>query len=86
MNQNKTGLILGLFAAFIHLVWSVFVLLGWAQPLLNFIYSMHSLSNPFVVAPFSLGRSLGLIVIAFIMGYIIGSIFSFIWNKIHTTG
>ncbi len=83
INRNKTALALGSFVAFMHLVWSLLVLLGWAGPLLNFIYTMHSISVPVTVLPFNLGRSIGLILITFVVGYVVGLIFSTIWNKVH---
>lgn len=82
MNQHKTGLVLGSFAAFWHLVWVVLVAFGWAQPLMDFIYRMHSLTNPNMVAPFDLMRSVWLIIIAFCVGYVAGNVFAFFWNKI----
>ena len=82
MNSHKVALAVGSFAALWHLVWSVLILLGWAQPLLNFILSMHSLNNPYVVQSFDLGRSLGLIIVAFVVGYIVGTVFVKIWKSI----
>jgi hypothetical protein len=83
LNGKKLGLTLGSFAAFIHLVWSVLVGLGWAQPFMDFARKMHSMSNPTTILPFDLGRSILLIVIAFIMGNIMGNIFAYFWNKFH---
>ena len=83
MSAKKTGLVLGSFLGLWHLVWSVLVALGWAQPLLDFIYNMHSLNNPFMVMPFNLGRSVGLIVITFFVGYVVGSVLAMLWNKFH---
>ena len=83
MNQKKVGLVLGSFVGLIHLVWSLLIAFGWAQPLMNFIYGMHSLNNPFTVMPFSLGRSAGLVVITFAVGCIVGNVFAMIWNKFH---
>ena len=80
---KKLGLALGSFAALVHIVWVVLIALGWAQPLMDFVYKMHSMNNPFTVAPFDLGRSVGLIVIAFLMGNIIGNVFALVWNKVH---
>ena len=83
MNKHKVGLVLGSFAALIHLGWSILIALGFADPLMDFIYKMHSLNNPFVVAPFDLTRSIELIVIAFIIAYVVGNIFAVLWNKFH---
>ena len=83
MNQRKTGLALGTFAAFVHVVWVFLVALGWAEPWINFVYRMHFINNTFTIMSFDLGRGIGVIVIAFIMGNIVGNIFAFVWNKIH---
>ena len=83
MNGNKIGLVLGSFLGLMHLGWSVLVALDWGQGLLDFIYKMHSLNNPFTVLPFDLGRSLGLVVITSAIGYVVGNIFATLWNKFH---
>ena len=83
MNGKNFGLVLGSFAALWHLVWVILIALNWAQPLMDFVYKMHSLNNPLVVMQFDLMRSIGLIVIAFIMGNIVGNVFAIVWNKVH---
>ncbi len=83
LNKNKTGFALGLFAGFMHLVWSLLILFGWAEPLLNFIYNLHSISIPITVESFDLGKSVALIVVTAIVGYVFGYIFATIWNKVH---
>lgn len=83
MNKNKIGLILGSFAGLFHLVWGLLIVFGLAQPLLDFIYNLHSLNNPFTVMPFDLVRTLGLIVVTFLVGYVFGYVFAMIWNKFH---
>ena len=83
MNGKKVGLILGSFAALIHLVWVLLIALGWAQPFMDFVYRMHSLNNPYMVMQFDLMRSVGLIIIAFIMGNIVGNVLAMLWNKFH---
>jgi hypothetical protein len=83
MNKNKIGLVLGSFLGLFHLVWGLLIAIGFAQPLLDFIYNMHSLNNPFTVASFDLARSVGLIVVTFLVGYMVGYVFATIWNKFH---
>ncbi len=83
MSEKKVALVLGSFAGLMHLVWSVLVALNWAQPVLNFIYNLHSLTNPFRVLPFDFMRSLALIVVTFLVGYAVGYIFATLWNKLH---
>jgi hypothetical protein len=83
MNKHKMGLVLGSFVAFVHIVWSVLIAFGWAQPWMDFVLRMHSLNNPYFLLPFDLTRSLGLIILTFLVGYILGNIFAMIWNKLH---
>ena len=83
MNNNKVGLILGSFMGLFHLVWGILVALGMAQGLLDFVYNLHSLNNPFTVMPFNFMSTVGLIIFTFIVGYVFGYVFAMIWNKIH---
>lgn len=83
LNGKKVGLALGSFAAFLHVIWAILVALNWAEPLLDFVYRMHFLQNPFTFMPFDLGRSLLLIILAFIIGNIMGNLFSFFWNRVN---
>ena len=83
MNTHKTGLAVGMFVSLWHLVWEILIGLGLAQPLINFILSMHSLNNPYTIKPFNIGTAIGLIVLTYIVGYIVGSVFATIYNKFH---
>ena len=83
MNRHKVGLALGAFAGLVHLVWEVLISLGLAQGLMNFIFTMHSLNNPYTVMPFDLSRAVSLVILTSIIGYIVGSVFALILNKIH---
>lgn len=83
MNEKKLGLILGSFFGLMHLLWSILIALGFAQSFLNFVFNMHSLNNPYMVMPFDLMRSIGLIIITSVVGYIVGNILAMIWNKFH---
>ncbi len=83
LSTKKTGLTLGALVGSIHIVWSLLILFGWARPILNFIFGLHSLSNPYMVYSFDLVRSIELVVLTAIVGYIVGFAFASIWNKIH---
>jgi len=84
LDKNKVGLALGGFAAFMHLVWSVLVALGLAQPLVDFITYLHMVSNPYTISEFNLSLAIGLIVITGVVGYVFGWIFSYICNWAHS--
>jgi hypothetical protein len=83
LNQQKVALTLGLFAAGIHVVWSLLVVLSWAQPILDFIFWLHMVENPYKVAQFNPLAALYLIIVTFVVGYFVGWIFSWLWNKLH---
>jgi hypothetical protein len=83
MDTKKFALALGSFVGVMHLMWAILVAIGFAGPLLNFIYEMHFLQIPFSIAPFSFGRALSLIVVSFAVAYAVGIIFGTIWNKVH---
>lgn len=84
MHKNSWGLILGTFIGGFHLIWAVLVATGLAQPLLDFIYFLHLLNNPFVVQSFDALTALELVAFTFVVGYIIGWIIAFLWEKMHS--
>ena len=67
MNKHKLGLAFGSFMALFHLVWGLLIAFGMAQSLLDFIYNLHSLNNPFMVMPFDIVRTIGLIIFTFLV-------------------
>jgi hypothetical protein len=83
MNKHKVGLVLGSFSAVVHLVWSILVMLGWAQPLYSWILSLHAIETPVVIGAMSIGGAIALIVTAFVVGNIVGWIFASVWNWIN---
>jgi len=81
INKNKAGLAVGFFLGFVHLVWGILVALGIAQALLDFILKIHMISLPMTVGPFSLTKTIVLIIVTFVIGYIFGWLVAFFWNK-----
>jgi len=49
---------------------------------LDWIFTIHSLANPYFVLPFNLAGSLTLVGTTFVIGYVFGWAFANIWNKI----
>lgn len=86
LNKNKTGLVLGIFAALLHAVWAIAVLIGVAQTYLDWIFPMHFINSVFEVATFSIVNAIILIVLAFIGGYVCGWVFAALWNWIEKSG
>lgn len=83
LNQGKVALIAGTFTALIHIFWAGLVAFGLAQGLLDFIYSVHFLNNPFAVAQFNITTAVVLTAFTFVVGYIFGYLFAYLWNYLH---
>lgn len=83
VNATKAGLIVGSFLGIWHLVWGLLVLMGVAQALLDFIFSIHFLSNPYIMQPFSFWFALELIIVTSALGFVVGWFFAFLWNYFH---
>lgn len=83
LNQKKAALTVGALASGMHLVWLVLVMLNLGQWWLDFIFNLHQLNNPFVVMPLNWGTGILLLVVTFVIGYIVGWIFSKVWNYLH---
>lgn len=83
LNPGKTGLALGVLIAGLHFVWSVLVLLGWGQALVDFILWAHMIHVGEMVGPFDLTACITLLVVTGIVGYVVGYVFAMVWNKVH---
>ena len=81
LNKHGVGLSLGIFMALVHLAWTVVVLVGGGQWVLDMIFKAHYLNNPFVISGFSILRLVGLLVLTFVAGYVFGWVFAWVWNK-----
>lgn len=82
LNPNKTGLVVGAFLGLFHLIWGLIVAIGLAGAILDFVYGIHFLNNPFTVQPFDVAKWVMLIVVTAVLGYIFGYVFAYIWNKL----
>jgi len=83
LDGNRTGLVVGFFMAGVHLVWSLTVLAGMAQKYMDWMFSLHMMTNPITVTTFGWGTALMLIVVTFVVGYILGWIFTWAHNSVH---
>ena len=80
LNKHRSGLILGTFAALLHVIWSVLVAIGAAKYLVNFAASLHFFNIVLTIQPFNFGISIILIALTFIFGYLLGYIFAAVVN------
>jgi hypothetical protein len=70
-----------MFALF-HAGWSALVWAGKAQPLLDFYFKLHFLSNPLEVQAFSFVTAATLVGITFGVGFALGFVFAILWNAL----
>ena len=83
IGPHKAGLALGTLLGGWHLLWSVFVALGVAQIILDFIFWMHFIKPVYIVQPFNLPIAAVLIVATSALGYLVGCGFALVWNRLH---
>ena len=82
-NPAKVGFVLGALIGGGHLLWAIFVALGWAQRVIDFAFWIHFLKPVYVVAPFNLGVAVVLIVVTGVVGFVVGYVFGVIWKRVH---
>jgi hypothetical protein len=82
-NPNKVGLVVGALIGGWHLVWSLLVLIGWAQPIIDFIFWAHMIEPVYVIKAFDPKAAVTLVAITFITGYLFGFVGTIIWNRLH---
>jgi len=83
INPLKAGVTFGAVLGGYHLCWALLVALGWAQPLIDFVFWMHFIQPVFVVRPFSLAAAATLIVFTSIAGFISALFLALLWNILH---
>lgn len=83
INSNKVGLVIGALFVGWHGLWIGLILLGWAQPLLDFVFWAHMIKPVYLVKPFDPKAAISLVIMTFAVGYAIGSVSALLWNKLH---
>jgi len=82
LNPHRVGMLLGGLYGLWHLTWSLLVLVGLAKPLLDFILSLHFLQVTYAVSPFTPLKALALIVVTSALGYFLGYVLAWLWNRV----
>jgi hypothetical protein len=83
-NPNKVGLVIGALTGGWHLLWSLLVLIGWAQPILDFVFWAHMIKPVYFVKPFDPVAAVTLILITAAIGYVFGFVGAVIWNSYYS--
>ena len=83
MNVYKAGLVVGAVIGGWHLCWAALVALGFAQPVIDFVFWMHFIKPIYMIEPFEITRAAILLIVTAVLGFVIGSIFAMIWNAVH---
>lgn len=82
-HPKKVGLVFGVLLGGLHVVWSLLVLLGFAQTLLDFGLWAHMVHVTITIGPFDITAFSVLIVVACVVGYIMGYVGALVWNHMH---
>lgn len=80
--MHRTGLALGTFVGLIHLVWVLVLGLG-GSGFITWVMGMHFISEPITFLTFSWKGGLVLIVLSAVVGYVVGNVFAYIWNRVY---
>lgn len=81
IKKHRTGLAVGSFLGFVHLLWSAVVGFGWGQKVIDFIYSLHFIKTGWTINAFEWKMAAMLVVITSAVGYVLGWLFAASWNK-----
>lgn len=81
IRENRVGMMVGLLLGGWHFVWSVLVALQLAQPVVDFVFWIHFLKPVIIVEAFSLDRAALLVGLTAVIGYVVGWLAGFLWNR-----
>lgn len=82
VNKNRVGLFFGTIYGLCHLLWVLLLTLGLAQPMMDWLISMHFLNVTYTLNEVMAGKAILGIVMALVWGYIDGFILAALWNWI----
>ena len=80
-SPNKIGLAIAALMGGWHIIWSLLVLAGWAQPLIDFVFWAHMIRPIYVVQAFAPVVAFTLVAITAVIGYGFGYIGAVLWPK-----
>jgi hypothetical protein len=76
----RTAAAFGALLALSHAFWAVLVLVGWAQPLTDFIFRLHFIEPPWTISPFNWAGAITLVAFTGAVGALVGLVVALVWN------
>jgi hypothetical protein len=83
INPIKSGLVLGAIFGLWHVIWSLLVVVGWAQPFIDVVFWMHFIKPVYVIQGFNPAIATALVVVTSAIGVFIGSAFAILCNCLY---
>lgn len=80
VQPHTVGLAFGVFMGMMHALWSLLVATDLAKGLMDWIFGLHFLVNPYHLLPFDMGTALTLVIVTFVVGYGAGWVIGNLWN------
>ena len=83
IDNHLAGLTGGTVFALLYVLWALLVWASLAHDLLNRLFSLFFILNPFQILPFNLTVMIAMIAGNLVVGYLAGWLFAAIVNRIH---
>src|SRR5579872_3439072 len=80
INPTKAAAAAGAVTGSWHLMWVTLVGIGWAKPVLDFVLQLHFIKLEYQLAPYAATTAAELVILAFVIGALVGFLFAIIWN------
>jgi hypothetical protein len=82
LNPMKTGIVVALLLGGWHAIWSIFVAIGIAQWVIDFVFWIHFIGPVFKIEAFDPVRMLTLLAVTSALGFVIGYVLALLWNGV----
>jgi hypothetical protein len=78
----RAGLAVGIVLGGSHVLWSFLVAVGWAQPLMDFLFRINFVEPSYTVTSFAAGTAVMLVVVTAAVGFAMGWTVARVWNRL----